>query len=648
VLATLDSGADGHYISESDRRTANLPILRPSSKRVGVANGGCSSARHVTALPLPQLSSRATRANSFDDFPSSLISVGRLADDNTISIFTKDGVSVHHEQDVLISCRGEPILIGARDEHGRYRVPLIQHKGQWQPRPPRKRINAKLREANNVYDLPSIEQGIRWMHAVCGYPVKSTWLKAVRAGNFLGWPLLTEKNIARYYPDTFETQKGHMNQVRKNVRSTKGQRQPFEVANVASLRGQKARDIFTSVYDVRETIFSDQTGQFPTRSQRGNKYVMVMVKIDSNAILLEPLKSRHDHELIRAYDTLMSHLRCCSVHPKKHVLDNEISNNMKNHIKDKSQFTVELVPPGCHRRNAAEVAIRNFKAHFLSVLAGVSDSFPTNLWDRLLPQTQVTLNLLRQSNATPTVSAYAHLCGPFDYNRLPLAPMGCEVQIHEKTDKRGTWAYHCLDGWYLNTSHDHYRVHNCHVKSTNAERLSDTVHFHHKSITKPAITPQDKLILTLANCKAALAGLSSSPAGTQAQDLQQLIHLTENNLQPRNTSPLFPTQPPMVTPLPRVPPHVHLTAPQPALQSQLAHPPTPAPRVSPAAHLPQRQAVARRTAARQCRIREATPQVFLPSSPPALSTHSRVHQAIPPPHATTRPNLNPPRSTRPS
>ena len=215
VLATLDSGADGHYLSEADRRKANLPILRPSSKRVGVANGGCSTARHVTALPLPQLSPQATRADTFDDFPNSLISVGRLADDNTISIFTKDGVSVHKEQDVLVTCRGDPILIGVRDVHGRYRVPLIQHKGQWQPRAPRKRVIAKLREANNVYDLPSIEQGIRWMHAVCGYPVKSTWLKAVKAGNFVGWPLLTEKNIAKYYPDTVEMQKGHMNQSRK-------------------------------------------------------------------------------------------------------------------------------------------------------------------------------------------------------------------------------------------------------------------------------------------------------------------------------------------------------------------------------------------------------------------------------------------------
>ncbi len=33
-------------------------------------------------------------------------------------------------------------------------------------------------------------------------------------------------------------------------------------------------------------------------------------------------------------------------------------------------MAMELIPPGCHRRNAAEVAIRNFKAHFLSALAG--------------------------------------------------------------------------------------------------------------------------------------------------------------------------------------------------------------------------------------------------------------------------------------
>jgi hypothetical protein len=60
-------------------------------------------------------------------------------------------------------------------------------------------------------------------------------------------------------------------------------------------------------------------------------------------------------------------------------------------------------------------------------LAGVADDFPPSLWDRLLPQTKITINPIQQSNATPNVLAYAHLSGPFDYNKMPLALMGCEA-----------------------------------------------------------------------------------------------------------------------------------------------------------------------------------------------------------------------------
>ena len=67
--------------------------------------------------------------------------------------------------------------------------------------------------------------------------------------------------------------------------------------------------------------------------------------------------------------------------------------------------------------------------------------------DRLLTQMEITLNLLQQSNATPNVSAYAHLSGPFNYNKIPLAPMGFAAQIHKKADKRGTWQYHIVGGW---------------------------------------------------------------------------------------------------------------------------------------------------------------------------------------------------------
>eukprot|EP00956_Cyclotella_meneghiniana_P014655 scaffold22070_cov44-Cyclotella_meneghiniana.AAC.1 len=264
------------------------------------------------------------------------------------------------------------------------------------------------------------------MHAVCGYPVKTTWLKAIKAGNYVGWPLLTVKNVTKYYPETTETPKGHLNQTRKNVRSTKPK--PFKTANTSQLEGKKMQDIHTQVYEVRETVFTDQTGQFPTQSRSGNKYIMVMVDIDSSGILVEPLKSRKDAELHRAYTSLMTRLNRAGIFPKKHVLDNEISQAMKDYVRDEYKMTVELVPPGCHRRNAAEVAIRNFKAHFLSILAGTADDFPLQLWDKLLPQAEITVNLLRQSNATPNISAYAHMNGPFDYNKMPLAPLGCNVQ----------------------------------------------------------------------------------------------------------------------------------------------------------------------------------------------------------------------------
>jgi hypothetical protein len=232
------------------------------------------------------------------------------------------------------------------------------------------------------------------MHAVCGYPVKSTWLKAIKAGNYVGWPMLTERNIQKYYPKTIKTAKWHLNQTRKNVRSTKVKTPPLETCNTPHLHGKKVCNVYTQTYMVRETMFSDQTGQFPIQSLCGNKYIMVMVEIDSNAILVDPMKNRKDAKMMRAYNPLPLRLKWAGIVLKKHILDNEVSENMKNHICDRCKLDMELVPPGCHRHNAAKVAIRNFKAHFLSILAGVADNFPPNLWDWLLPQTGIRINLI--------------------------------------------------------------------------------------------------------------------------------------------------------------------------------------------------------------------------------------------------------------
>ena len=103
----------------------------------------------------------------------------------------------------------------------------------------------------------------------------------------------------------------------------------MESSDATTLRGKKGRNVYTKVYEVHNTVFTDQNGQFTTQSQNGNKYIMVMFKINSHGILVEDLNSQKDVELTRAYRSMMERLRKDGIAPKKHVLDNEVSDAVK-------------------------------------------------------------------------------------------------------------------------------------------------------------------------------------------------------------------------------------------------------------------------------------------------------------------------------
>jgi hypothetical protein len=142
-----------------------------------------------------------------------------------------------------------------------------------------------------------------------------------------------------------------------------------------------------------------------------------------------------------------------------------------------------------------------------------------HIWDRLLPQTITTLNLLHQSNAVPTISAYQHIRGIFYYNRTPLAPMGCAVQMHKRRDRQGTWAKHSIDGWHLRTSPEHYRCHIVYTNGTQSKRISDTVFFKTKFITQPTPAPANTVINAITNLTNALKGTRNVEG---IQDIKQL------------------------------------------------------------------------------------------------------------------------------
>ncbi len=115
---------------------------------------------------------------------------------------------------------------------------------------------------------------------------------------------------------------------------------------------------------------------------------------------------------------------------------------------------------------------------------------------------------------------------------MPLATMGCEAQVHEKNNKRGTWAYYLVNGWYLFTSLEHYCTHNCHIKHTKSKQLSNTVQFQHKHITNPSITHANKVMQALAEWVNAIQGMTGKARNSQAaQDLQCIVDATQARVQ---------------------------------------------------------------------------------------------------------------------
>ena len=145
----------------------------------------------------------------------------------------------------------------------------------------------------------------------------------------------------------------------------------------------------------------------------------------------------------------------------------------------KNKINFQLVPPHLHRANAAEGAIRTWKNHFITILCGLDPRSPLQLWDKLLEQTKLTLNLLRPSHLNPRMSAEAIMNGPFDFNRTPIAPLGTKVLVHEKPAVRGTWAPHAINGWYVGPARQHYRCYTVYIPSTKGTRQSETVKFSH-------------------------------------------------------------------------------------------------------------------------------------------------------------------------
>jgi hypothetical protein len=170
-------------------------------------------------------------------------------------------------------------------------------------------------------------------------------------------------------------------------------------------------------------------------------------------------------DITTAWTELHLMLRDNGFAPTLHILDNECSHLMQQAF-TKHLVNFQLVPPHVHRRNAAERAIQTWKNHFCAWLATCDPKFPLTEWDRLMPQANLTLNLLRSSRRYSTLSAHSCVNKAFDFLNTPLALPGTRVVAHITPVQRANMAPHGVDGWYVGPSLDHYRCQKCYIPST--------------------------------------------------------------------------------------------------------------------------------------------------------------------------------------
>ena len=139
-----------------------------------------------------------------------------------------------------------------------------------------------------------------------------------------------------------------------------------------------------------------------------------------------------------------------------------------------------------HWRNAFEREIKTFKNRFITELCIVNPDFPLQLWNIFLYQATSTLNMMQKSIKTPNIYAHEKLFVISNFNHTPFALPGTRILVHDKPEKRSTYAPHRSYGWCIVGAPLQYRCFTCYMASTKLDRTSNTVDLspHHFDMSK--------------------------------------------------------------------------------------------------------------------------------------------------------------------
>jgi hypothetical protein len=141
---------------------------------------------------------------------TALMSIATIANNGYMTVFLpgQEGVDIFRTNNVVISPTAPPALQGWRDDRGLWMVPIVDE--------PTISTGINIAEAAmGVYKLTSTKEVVRFLHAALGHPTQATLLTVAQHGNLVTIPGMTAQNVSQHFPESDETQKGHMKQTKQ-------------------------------------------------------------------------------------------------------------------------------------------------------------------------------------------------------------------------------------------------------------------------------------------------------------------------------------------------------------------------------------------------------------------------------------------------
>ena len=105
------------------------------------------------------------------------------------------------------------------------------------------------------------------------------------------------------------------------------------------------------------------------------------------------------------------------------------------------------------------------------------------------------LNLLCFSRRDPTKSANEEVYGSFDYNKMPVAPLGTKGLVYDGPAVRASWAPHGTDAYYVGNAPKHYHSMQFFMPATRRFCIADTWRLYPSNCATPTISPDDITVL---------------------------------------------------------------------------------------------------------------------------------------------------------